>query len=316
MNTKSPLTLLQIVNHIIQAHPELTTEIARIFYNNKLQDIDKRISGSIKFQELLDIVSKIGLDNSFAGEYSALETIASKAGIKHGYCVDIGAGDGINQSSTHGFLIREGWTGLVIEMDSVDFGKLAYVYSDFPHILLSKSTVSPSNISTILKFYAVPHDFDILNVDIDSYDLDVVDSMLAANYKPKIMSMEINEKIPPPIYFSVNYDPAYSSAKDHFYGCSITAATKVVKPHGYILHSVVYNNAIFVRADIAYGLFTDADISLAYDVGYRSKPDRQQLFYWNKDVDSFLNYENPSLLIEAISNYFIKYSGKYKLFIS
>src|SRR6202043_16319 len=97
----------------------------------------------------------------------------------------------------------------------------------------------------------VPSDFTLLNLDIDSYDLHVIGELLKGDFRPKIISMEINEKIPPPLFFSVNFDDAHYWRGDHFYGCSLSAAASVVKPYGYKLESLQSNNAIFVRDDVA-----------------------------------------------------------------
>ena len=47
---------------------------------------------------------------------------------------------------------------------------------------------------------------DFLNLDIDSYDLEVMKKILEKNFRPKVISMEINEKIPPPIYFAAKFN--------------------------------------------------------------------------------------------------------------
>ena len=55
-----------------------------------------------------------------------------------------------------------------------------------------------------------------LNIDIDSYDLEVLVTILENSYKPDIVSIEINEKIPPPIYFKVTYDENISGKETIF----------------------------------------------------------------------------------------------------
>ena len=82
---------------------------------------------------------------------------------------------------------------------------MQYIYKNFPNTHLSKRKVTPLNILDLLSEFDVPQNFDILNLDIDSYELFVISNLLQS-FRPKIISMEINEKIPPPIYFTVNYD--------------------------------------------------------------------------------------------------------------
>ena len=57
--------------------------------------------------------------------------------------------------------------------------------------------------------------------------------ILEKNFRPKVISMEINEKIPPPIYFAAKFNENDKWEKDdHFYGCSITAAADLLIKNG------------------------------------------------------------------------------------
>lgn len=159
----------------------------------------------------------------------------------------------------------------------------------------------------------MPTDFTILNLDIDSYDYFVIKNILDSGFKPIIISMEINEKIPPPIHFAVNFASEHIWAGDHFYGCSLTAAVNVIKPNGYILESLQYNNAIFIRSDYAKGKFDNLETLDAYNLGYKNKPDRKELFPWNNDIDCVLDYSTEDS-VKFINKYFEKYSDKYTIF--
>ena len=252
------------------------------------------------------------LDHSYAGEYAYLRKIMTRLQIAKGFVVDVAASDGVGSSSTLGFFRDVNWRGLAVEMDPDKFSKLAFVYAGFTNAKLARSRVTPSNVSMLMRGFEVPPDFELLNLDIDSYDLYVIDELLKGSFRPKVISMEINEKIPPPIFFTVNYDDAHYWRGDHFFGCSLTAAASVVKAHGYILESVQYNNAVFVRADVAGTLFDDLSSDSAYDVGYRNKADRTKLFPWNADVDGLLALSTPDA-IKSLNELFAKYDGKYTL---
>lgn len=251
-------------------------------------------------------------DGSYAGEFEYLDKLLSALGINQGYAVDIAASDGFTQSSTLGFFKRNDWSGLAVEMDPKKFACLAFIYSNFPNVRLAKNKVTPINIADLLGCFETPKDFDLLNLDIDSYDLHVVESMLAAGFLPKVISMEINEKIPTPIYFTVDYHPSHYWKMDHFFGCSLQAAATTVKPFGYVLQNLVYNNAIFVRNDIAHNRLSDMDVSLAYTNGYKNGPDRERLFPWNIDIDCWMEYSAEQATL-AIKEYFLKYEGLYTI---
>src|ERR1700722_16850208 len=169
-------------------------------------------------------------DNSYAGEFEYLRLLLKKLNITGGFVVDIAASEGVTQSSTLGFFSNRDWRGLAVEMDPEKFANLAFIYSQFEDVKLARCRVTPVNVEALLVGNEVPQDFTLLSLDIDSYDLSVMDEMLRAGFRPQIVSMEINEKIPPPVYFTVNFEDSHFWQGDHFYGCSLAAAASVVKP--------------------------------------------------------------------------------------
>lgn len=251
-------------------------------------------------------------DKSFAGEFAHLLRIVKSLNLQSGYIVDIAAGDGVRQSSTLGFFKQPGWAGLAVEMDPQRFSKLAFLYSQFPNARLARVRITPPKIAALLEGFEVPHDFTILNLDIDSYDLHVMTSLLDAHFRPRIISMEINEKIPSPISFTVNFDDEHYWAGDHFYGCSATAASRAIRPYGYVLESIQYNNAFFVREDCAAGVIEDQDVDHAYRLGYLERGDRAELFKWNANVEHLLHCSTDDAMIQ-IRDLFEAYEGMYTL---
>ena len=249
-------------------------------------------------------------DDSTAGEMAHCRDLLERLGIAGGYVVDIAAGDGVTQSSTLAFFRDPRWTGLAVEMSPDRFAKLAFAYAGFPGIQLAKCIVTPRNVLALFTAHGVPQRFEFLNLDIDSYDLLVLEQMLKAGFAPTMISMEINECIPPPLYFTVTFDPSHSWQYDHFFGCSAAAASAVVKPYGYVLESILYNNAFFVRADAA-GRIPDQDVADAYRTGYVNRPDRHSIFS-NNDVEQALTM-SPVDAETFFRQLFAKYSGKFEL---
>jgi hypothetical protein len=62
--------------------------------------------------------------------------------------------------------------------------------------------VTPNNVVSLLLANDTPKEFAFLNLDLDGYDYFVLEQILT-HYRPKLICKEINEKIPPPIKFSV-----------------------------------------------------------------------------------------------------------------
>jgi hypothetical protein len=270
------------------------------------------------FEKLEDLRSlylkSLAVDNSFAGEFKHLKHLmaSDNLNIDSGYVVDMAASDGVSQSCTLEFFKDVRWHGLAVEMDAAKFAKLSFIYSNFPNAKLARGRVTPQNVSSLLDAFEVPRKFTLLNLDIDSYDLHVLSSILNSGYKPTIISMEVNEKIPPPIYFTVNYNDSHYWHGDHFYGCSLVAAAQTVKPFGYVLESLQYNNAFFIDSDIAAGKIIDSDVHSAYFTGYAAKADRLALFPYNANVDCLLTM-NKDDSIKFINEFFSIYAGLYTI---
>jgi hypothetical protein len=250
------------------------------------------------------------IDTSATGERKHLEKLVDILGLHHGFCVDIGANDGFSNSCTLGLFANQ-WSGLAIEMNSDKFATLAYLYSPFKNVTLLKTKITPKNVLEHFSALKIPHAFDVLNIDIDSYDLEVCSTILE-NYRPKIITMEINEKIPAGIYFSVKFTEEHVFRGDHFFGCSISAANEVLKAKKYLLWKVVFNNAFFVDSSVADNLIINSLPSEAWRTGYKESINRQKLFHFNSDVDYWLDLEPEEVLLE-INSYFKNHAGKYDI---
>jgi hypothetical protein len=259
---------------------------------------------------LLKLAATDGLDLE-TGESSYLHQVVHNLGMKNGYVVDIAASDGFTQSPTLGFY-KMGWSGLAVEMDTEKFSKLSFLYSDFDKVSLARAKITPSNILEMLKAFSCPKEFSILNLDIDSYDLFVAEALLTNGFRPQIISMEINEKIPTGVNFSVLYDENHFWKGDHFYGCSLDAAASLVKPFNYSLIGLEYNNAFFVVTDLASGNYKDLTTKEAYESGYVYRKDRKLKFPHNIDVESWLELDTQPL-VNIMNEYFKGYEGKYLL---
>ena len=259
----------------------------------------------------LDKISKKNIDFSGHGETQAVKQYLKNDSLDFNYFVDIGASDGVSSSSTLEFAKMPNWHGLSIEYDDSKFSKLQYVYRKYKNISLANKKVTPDSIVDILHDYEVPKNFSFLNIDIDSYDLEVSKSLFQLGYRPDIVSIEINEKIPPPIYFNVKYDQEHFWQGDHFFGCSLTAAIEEFSKFDYLLAEFRLNNAIFVNL-IKFPELTPKNASIAYEEGYKSIKNRKELFKYNHDVEILHELNNDEKIV-FINNLFKKYKNMYEL---
>lgn len=239
-------------------------------------------------------------------EQSIIKGYVSTLNLENGYCVDIAASDGISMSNTYS-LYKDGWSGLAVECDARKFSELASNYINFPHVNLAKCMVTPQNILSLLAANEVPERFELLNFDIDGYDYFVLKRIMG-NYRPKLICAEINEKIPPPIKFTVKWDPAYIWAEDHFYGQSISQLHMLAAKHQYALVELHYNNCFLIPLE--YSPRSSLTPEEAYQSGYLGKPDRKRKFPWNDNMEEVLHMEPDDALV-YINNFFGKYKGLY-----
>lgn len=258
----------------------------------------------LKFAELdRKILKNVELNDY---EFKGFENFLSDIPEPHKIYVDIGAADGVNSSCTLNLAKDYGWSGVCFEYGSLT--KISYAYRKFNNINLCQVKVKPDNISSLLFSYNIEKNFGFLNLDIDSYDLPVMESILIAGYKPYIISMEINEKIPPPIEFFVYFNNKFKPTGNHFYGCSISSANKLLSKHGYFLNHLQGNNALFLNRE--FYKENIKSVENIYTVGYLNLADRKKLFWYNKDMEILEKLEKNEA-IDFINNKFKQYSGQY-----
>jgi hypothetical protein len=253
-------------------------------------------------------VKRIFASNNYSNldEQAIVKGYLSTISLENKYCVDIAASDGICMSNSYA-LYKEGWGGLAVEFDAVKFSSLANSYVGFQNVKLAKCMVTPLNVLSLLSANEVPIEFDFLNLDIDGYDYFVLEQILE-RYRPKLICAEINEKIPPPIKFTVKWNPEYCWAEDHFYGQSISQLHMLATKHQYALVELHYNNAFLIPLE--YSRKPALTPEEAYQSGYLGKPDRKKKFPWNDNMEEVLHLK-PDEALNYINNYFGKYKSMF-----
>jgi hypothetical protein len=128
---------------------------------------------------------------------------------------------------------------LDIEGNRNHFVGIIKVANWFPKLQIMLREVRPFEIDRLLDMYNVPREFDLLNIDIDSYDYWVWDSMV--DYRPKIVVIECNgmeeEYVQPP------------EKHDGKEGASKPSLIKLGLKKGYKFVGQV-GNLFFIRGDL------------------------------------------------------------------
>jgi len=241
-----------------------------------------------------------------ADEVKYIDQYLSQFERNTNFYVDIGASDPRLGSMTY-FLFKKGYSGLAVDCDMEKYANIEKIYQSYPLVTPVFKKVTPDNIQALFHDKGVPIEFDFLNIDIDGYDYFVLNKILTS-YRPMLICAEINEKIPPPILFTVLYQPDYQWNVDHFYGQSISQLYLLCKKYEYDLVKLYYNNAFLIPREL--NKFKALTPEEAYDEGYRNQPDRREKFPWNSDMDPLLSL-SPKEGIIFIRSKFSRYERKY-----
>jgi len=145
-----------------------------------------------------DIHSQNGEDGVIAEILRRLELDHDVDGGR--WCVEFGAWDGSYLSNTFALVDRHAWNAIYIEGDPAKFEDLLTTQARQPRIQAIEAMVGLSkhdeqSLDHLLATTPIPHAYDLLSIDIDSYDLDVWASH--TDYRPTIVCIEINSSLPP-----------------------------------------------------------------------------------------------------------------------
>ena len=226
------------------------------------------------------------VDTSHANQFYALWHILKSHPLKSNYLIDIDASDGVSFSVVRPLLLL-GWHGLLIENEKEPFKKLESLYVSNKSVNTLCEKVSPSNIDSILDKEKIAG-IGFLNIDIDAYGLEIFRTFARRAIRPEIISPEINEKIPPPLYFEVQYSSEYMfNPHDYggaFFGCSLQAVFETALEHNYEVIHLEYNNVFLIdRRYVQKDKMSFQNARELWLQGYVRQALRDSYFPWNSE---------------------------------
>ncbi len=240
---------------------------------------------------------QITLDTySFSQETSVVLDLLATCNHEH-LVVDIGAGE-INSLSNSRYFLEKGWRGVLFDINPLKASEaLRLTFEHKLNATYSNTPLTPDNICTFLHAHRVSADFSFLSIDIDSFDFYLLRRILS-EFRPRVLIVEINERIPPWIDFELLYNSAYIGTDlTLFSSASISRASKILKCFDYVPIRLLYNNLVAVPRLVA--PLSPPSASELWDDGFASTDWRQRM-PWNVPFEQLWSLD-PKEAVGAIN---------------
>ena len=191
-------------------------------------------------------------------EDGIIQEIFRRIGTGNRVFVEFGVETGVQCNTAK--LLVEGWQGLWIEGSSAYVAQIQDSLNPFireRRLRIIESFVTAENINELLSHGGVAGDIDLLSIDIDRNDYWVWKAIEVV--KPRVVVIEYNATLRPPMSLVVPYEPMQSWDGSNYFGASLEALTRLGRQKGYRLVGCSFSgaNAFFVHEDFAGDHFLD-----------------------------------------------------------
>lgn len=184
-------------------------------------------------------------------EDGIIREIFRRIGTTNQQFLEFGVENGLENNSL--LLLHAGWKGVWLEA-STDHVKA--IQDRFASVLetgdlrVRQTLVTRDNINGLITDLALPEELDFLSIDIDSNDYYVFEAI--NTIRPRVVAIEYNAHLPPPIRAVIKYDENFSWRRTDYFGASLESLTALADRKGYRLVgcSITGTNAFFVREDL------------------------------------------------------------------
>jgi hypothetical protein len=195
---------------------------------------------------------------SQSDEDGIIQEIFSRVGTGNRRFVEFGVESGVECNSVK--LLVEGWHGLWLEGSAPHVARIRKdfrAFIDDRRLTVIEGFITAENINSMLERGGVAGEIDFLCIDIDNNDYWVWKAITAIN--PRVVAIEYNATLRPPLSLVVPYDPARTWDGTNYFGASLEALVRLGRSKGYRLVGCNFSgaNAFFVRDDIAGDRFLD-----------------------------------------------------------
>jgi hypothetical protein len=184
-------------------------------------------------------------------EDGIIQEIFRRIGTSKQTFVEFGVETGVECNTAK--LLIEGWRGLWIEANAQACKSISSTFEMFlqdRRLTLKQSLVTAENINTLIRSAGVDGKIDLLSIDIDFNDYWVWKAIEIV--KPRVVVIEYNAGLRPPLSLTVPYRPNHAGGGTNFFGASLEALVRLGRIKGYrvVGCNISGSNAFFVREDL------------------------------------------------------------------
>jgi hypothetical protein len=185
------------------------------------------------------------------GEDGIIDYLTRRLREPHGYFIEIGASNGLENNSTWLALARS-FSGLMIDGNPEDAAWCEYLLRPMNYgLTFHQMFVTRENVGTIRKL-ARHSDPDLFSLDIDGNDYYIAEALMKAGFRPRVWVVEYNSAFGPSRSLTIPYRADFKMKLAHgldlYCGCSLAAWRGLMSKNGYRFVSVDLSgtNAFFI----------------------------------------------------------------------
>jgi hypothetical protein len=184
-------------------------------------------------------------------EDGIIQEIFRRIGVSERTFIEFGVETGIECNTAK--LLVEGWRGLWIEANAQACKGIASIFEPFlkdRRLTLAQSVVTTENINSLIEKSGLKDEVDLLSIDIDFNDYWIWRAI--GTVKPRVVVIEYNAGLHPPLSLTVPYQPNRSGDGTNYFGASLAALVRLGRQKGYrvVGCNISGSNAFFVRDDL------------------------------------------------------------------
>jgi len=178
--------------------------------------------------------------------------------------VEFGVGDGLENNTL--LLLKQGWRGLWIDASPENASAIRSRFETqikTGQLSFLERMITRENINGLIDTH-FSGEIGLLSIDIDGNDYYVWEAIEVV--APQIVVIEYNAKYPPPIKWSISYNPDHVWDYSDYQGASLAALAELGNKKKYQLVGCNVNgtNAFFVRKDLLNGRFVESADPMVY----------------------------------------------------